>query len=206
MRITGIAIIYLLFTLHGNAVASDEIRCGDLPFYPGVKNFKIRISDGSEKQKYFQCTLSFDAKVRYPAQNIIHHYKFEMNKMGFVEHSESGWVPFDLEETKRRYVVQWTDDNRKFFITLVILYEKDGDFNNPHVMLQISPFIDLDKFNAFFKKLYKNGRSQAFNDLMEKYTDKDRYFDLEKAMRENPDNNDLLEYYNLEKENEAAMK
>ncbi|MGZ3607225.1 MAG: hypothetical protein ACXU9J_04820, partial [Syntrophales bacterium] len=66
--------------------------------------------------------------------------------------------------------------------------------NELHVLCQIQPFIDTTRLEKFFKGLSESKQHAEFMKLLDSYRMSNGEVDIDKAVRENPDNNNLREY------------
>lgn len=65
------------------------------------------------------------------------------------------------------------------------------------VRCQIAPFIKSKEISDFLKRLEAKGKFKNFYELLKKYSTPDQNVDFKRALRENPNNENLKEYYEL---------
>jgi hypothetical protein len=102
-----------------------------------------------------------------------------------------------------RYIETWVDKNHSIRISLMLDYEGINDNHWPkeiNVACQVTKFFDFIRWNAFNEKLKKSGKEKQFKLMLGKYTKKDGEIDLERALKENPNNKELKEFHNIIRE------
>jgi hypothetical protein len=195
IKTTIILTTCLILSLALNAFATDAYDFSDLPVYPEALNTELKTSDGQ-----FLYLLSFDAPLPYPADDLFDYYGGVFNGIGFIEKDVvDGFVQQkDSERLDKSLARIWMDEEERYRITLIVSTQSDIKFGIVHGRLQVTRFIDRQKISEFYSKLADDGQETAFGNLMFRYTnEEDDNFDMERAMREHPDNAYLREYYEL---------
>lgn len=176
-----------------------------LPLYPKA----IRINHIINRPEGTK-SVSYKVRIKWPAQELIEFYESEFEQMGFSKYSADGygrgkWFQF-IDGTKKnepevnRFIETWADKNHSIRVLLHLDYlrERDNPWpNEVFVMCQIQQFFDYTKLNEFMEKMRRSGKEQEFNELLLKYLSKDKDMDIERALKENPDNEDLKEFIQL---------
>lgn len=182
--------------------------------YPDIK---IPVYGGAEDIKYFSDmsifvkSVNYILRVNYPATEVIDFYNKEFNELKFEDYSKcnikTNWdiirsaMKNDYPFT-RRFAQCWLDPKKEIEIFVILQYgtnSPDKWTNKLSVFCQIEPFFDETDIENFFDKLRKKGKLGNFMSLLQKYSTSDQNIDLEKAINENPKNQNLIEYYNLSK-------
>ncbi len=204
-----IVLFYLLYNFNPiGGISANPYPKIEIPIYPAAANI-VYFSDISAQIK----SKSYMVEVDYPATKVIDFYNIELKRLGFTKFNKDvmtteRWIYFQ-DGTKKgkpfvcQYVEFWIDQEKKIEIILILRYETTsyGNWNNKLlVVCQIMPYIDDNAINEFFKKLDREGIFEDFMELLKKYATDKQNVDFEKAIRENPDNQYLIEYYNLLKE------
>lgn len=181
---------------------ADQLPDIEIPLYPSAYEVNKLALNKAIKSVFYK------VKIKFPAKEVILFYENKFNEMGFISYSEDGygnrkWQNFNpktgiWESTFKppaRYIATWVDKKQIVRIVLVIdAYDEEGPML---VNISVTRFFDFSKLNEFNKRLERGGKIKEFYNLLEKYTNKNRKVDLEKALRENPQNEDLKEFIRL---------
>lgn len=212
IRVIVVPILFMLMLF--NVTSSGGIQEEPYPdinisIYPDAINVNS-YSDGRAGVK----SKSYNVQMAYPPKKIISFYGEEVAKIGFTEFQGSTllseeWIKFrDGTKPAKPYVRQfakaWLEPKKNIRLILVLRYETilpDQWNNNLFVVCQLMPYRADKTIKEFFDKLEKDGKFEQFVKLLEKYSSSDQTVDFEKAVRENPENPNLLEYYSIIKEN-----
>ncbi len=177
----------------------------NLPVYPDAFQVHhiINRPEGAKSAQY-------KVKIKWPAQPLVDFYHSEFKRMGLSKYAEDGygrgeWGKF-IDGTKKnapeinRYIETWVDDKHSIRILLSMNYMRIK--GNPwpkevSVVCQVSRFYDFTKLNEFDEKLRKSGKYEQFHTMIGKYIKDNNEIDIEKALKENPDNEELKEYIEL---------
>jgi hypothetical protein len=155
-------------------------------------------------------SVQYKAKITWPAQEIIDFYNSAFNKMGLSKYSKDNygtgrWEHF-IDGTQKgctednRYIETWVDKNHSIRIVLNLDYrgtKKALGVSEVSVVCQINKFYDFTRMNEFDEKLRKINKEQEFYTLIGKYSKSNHELDIEKAMKENPNNAELREFIEI---------
>lgn len=177
----------------------------EIPIYSGAKDVNYFVDLNLQLK-----SKSYVIEVAYPATEVINFYNRKLKELGFNEFLEdpvakAKWISFQDGTKKghpfiRQFAKFWVDQEKRIEILLVLRYEtampKKWD-NKLSVVCQVAPFVERKEIDEFFEKLEKEGKSEYFFKLLEKYSTADQNVDFERAIRENPNNQYLKEYRDL---------
>lgn len=177
----------------------------EIPTYLGAKDVDYFV-DLTLQLK----SKSYVVESAYPATEVINFYNRKFKELGLNEFledpvAEAKWINFQDGTKKghpfiRQFAKSWIDQEKRIEILLVLRYETtiSKKWNDKLlVVCQIAPFVEHKVIFDFFKKLEKEGKSEYFFKLLEKYYTTDQNVDFERAIRENPNNQYLKEYRDL---------
>ena len=180
-----------------------------LPIYPSAINVERFIPSDMLKVK----VVRYELKLSYPADKVIKYYNEQLPLDGWKhvkdhKSAKAKWYSYvdDTKEgspTVRRFVKVWIseDSKKEFLFLLEYTREATGQWSdNLYVYSDIRPYIDFTKYEEFVDKMHNEQKWQGFIVLLDKYTNEDSTIDFEKAFKENPQNQDLVEYYQIHKE------
>jgi hypothetical protein len=144
----------------------------------------------------------------YPANDLIGFYSKHFRALGFVPASKAGfgeWSKFIESEnetplTVRQFIALWINRNSRRQVVLVLRYlcppgTVSTDIAN--VSLEIQPYADSTKLDAFLRQLETEGTYASFFERLDRYRTEDGKLDLDRAVREHPDDRRLQEYKRL---------
>ena len=175
--------------------------------YPSIE---IPIFPGSYQTRAVFCqpkgtkSLNYFVRIPYPAREVLEFYDGKLRQVGYVvslsKHKRQ-WESFiddTLEGGKRvrQLLASWINPALKSEAFLVLRYVEINKkwTNELHVLCQIQPLIDTTQMEDFFERLSKLGRFEEFMKLLDSYRMSNGNVDIDKAIYENPGNNNLKEY------------
>jgi len=195
----------------------DESYCAE-SFNDLYSNIVIPVYP--QKTRSFRKYYDFEAKVKsvsynieqpYPANNVINFYNNSMIKSKFKPYTNdlypNTWIVFqDISTENESYIRQfskiWVNKNYKIKSLLILRYksfEKNRWGNNLLITFQMMPAMNEKAIHDLLDKLKEGGKFQEFMTLLNKYSTPNGDVDFIKAIKENPENMYLVEYYNLVK-------
>ena len=203
MKSTNIVISFFLIAIifsFGDTIFSQPDP------YP---NIEIPIMEGSYNVRRFinrpkgTKSLNYYIKAEYPADKVLQFYDSEFKA--------NGWIPSNKEKKQWEYFVDstmkdepkvkqllsfWTNQKlqKKAFLALKYVKVDDKWSNELHVICQIQPLSDRTKLYFFIKKLDESGNLGEFMEMINFYRMANGDVDINKAIKENPNNKYLKEY------------
>lgn len=203
-------ILFMLFNVSCKGVNKEEP-------YPDIKipiyADATKVSSLLDIKKCIKAK-SYHIQMEYPATPIVDFYEKEMVRLGFTElrdpdHPLDEWMEFS-DGTRpgiprvRQFAKMWLKSKEKIEFFLVLRYEtiSSNKWNNDLlVSCQFTPYLGSKRLFEFTQKLDKEGKYWQFEKLMKKYyLESEGKADCEKAIRENPGNQYVLEYCLIQKE------
>ena len=216
MRIKSIYVVIALYLLSivflFNGVSNSQDSQVDP--YPSIA---IPVMKGAYRVKRFfnepkgTKSLNYHIKIKYPADIVIKYYESHFKGLGWIsskDETQRQWECFidSTIETKpkvRQFLASWSNPKSKVEAFLALRYIKVGDkwSNELYVICQIQPLINRAKLEKFMKHLEDTGQLSKFIKLINCYRMTNGEVDLDKAIKENPNNNYLKEYKKIAVEN-----
>jgi hypothetical protein len=206
MRVKSIYIIGF-FCLIATIFFFKAVSHSQVDLHP---NIEIPVMKNGYKVKRFldypkgTKSLNYYVKADYPADKVLRFYELKFKEMGWIvsiQKAKRQWECFVDDTIKgepqvRQFVALWINPELKKEAFLVLKYVKVGDkWNNElHVICQIQPLIDRTRLESFMKQLDESGHLRKFMELINSYRMANGEVDIEKAIKENPDNDYLKEY------------
>lgn len=155
-------------------------------------------------------SVNYFIKVEYPATNILEFYDRRFKEMGWGPSSKDNfgkrnWECF-IDDTVngspkvKQLLALWVDKEMENEALLALRYRMfpGGSWNDElWIVCQIQPVINFKEIDHFFEELKKSGEYIKFMELLDKYRLDDGSVDFDKAVEENIDNKNLLDYYGL---------
>jgi hypothetical protein len=185
--------------------ATNKICSFTIPIYSDA-TFITNYMDTKTKVE----SKSYIVKAKYPPNKIIDFYKSEMEKLKFItdyndNNTTKNWISYEDESSGekkliRQYSQVWINKNTSKKALLVLTYESKNEKMNIeelHVTIQIMPYYDLTSIENFFTELRTKGKYEDFMKLLERYSNDKQNINFEKAINENPDNEDIRTYRDL---------
>lgn len=206
--------VFLIFAFSCNKNYENSIL--EVDPYPDIE-IPI-ISNGYNIGKFVNSpkgtkSVNYFVKVEYPATNILEFYDSRFKEMGWVPASKDNfgkrnWECFiddtvDGSPKVKQLLALWTDSKVENEVLLALRYRMfPGDSWNDELWIgcQIQPVINFKEIKHFIEDLKESGNYIKFMELLEKYRLDDGSIDFNKAVEENKDNKNLLDYYGLIKE------
>ena len=205
MRMKSIIIVTSLFLIV-NIFSFGNTTYSQTDPYP---NIEIPIMEGSYKvRKYFDRpkgskSLNYYIKAEYPADKVLQFYDSEFIANGWIPSNtiKRQWECFfdstmEGEPQVKQLLSLWT--NKKFekqaFLALKYVKIEDKWSNELHVICQIQPLSDRTKLDMFIKRLDESGNLGNFMEMISSYRLANGKVDINKAIKENPNNKYLKEY------------
>ncbi len=197
--VTSLYLIASLFSF-GNTVYSQTDP------YP---NIEIPIMEGSYKVRRFYDrpkgtkSLNYYIKAEYPADKVLQFYDSEFKANGWIpsKKEKRQWECFvdstmEGEPQVKQLLSLWTNQKLEKEAFLALKYVKVEDkWNNAlHVICQIQPLSARTKLDVFIKKLDESGNLGKFMEMINSFRMANGEVDINKAIKENPNNKYLKEY------------
>lgn len=158
-------------------------------------------------------SVQYKVKIKWPAHELITFYALKFDKMGLSKYSKDNYGRGEWEHyadgtlkdssESNRYLESWVDKNHSIRILLAIDYtgtKSRSDGAEIFVACQISKFYDFTKLNEFYERLKKQNKEEEFNTMIGKYSNGNNVLDIKRALKENPDNEELREFAELIKQ------
>ena len=149
-------------------------------------------------------SLNYFVRIPYPATDVLQFYDSKLRQVGWVasvDKTKRHWERFIDNNGEggarvRQLLASWINPALKLEAILVLRYVEVGNsWNNElHVLCQIQPFIGTRRLEDFFKRLSESKHHGDFMRLLDSYRMSNGDVDIDKAVRENPDNSNLQEY------------
>ena len=188
-----------------------------LPVYPSALKVNNFIPGDMNNTK----VLTYELKIPYPgireqvpAKEVIKFYDEELVRDGWVHteespHPKARWDKYRLRAGRkdgateeRRFGKAWVskDGNRLFLLFLRYTWGYSAGWSDLQIYSHITLNIDSSAMIEFMDEMQKEQKWHIFYPLLEKYINDDSEIDFERALKENPDNKDLLEYQKIHNE------
>jgi hypothetical protein len=185
-----------------NSQPVDPYSNIELPIYP--KGYNV--------QKYVNKPLgtksvNYSIKVKYPAIQVLKYYQDNFREMGWSlsnrdRNDNMEWESFIDSTTNgspqiRQLILTWRDSRNKNELFLALRYKKymQEDWNDElNVLCQIHPLVNTSKLDNFIKRLRESKQHEEFMKMLDSYRMSNGEVNIDKALRENPDNSNLREY------------
>lgn len=210
-----IKLIYIIasFCLIATIFFFKGISNSQVDPYP---NIEIPIMKGGYKVKEFfdhpkgTKSLNYYVKVEYPADRVLQFYDSRFKENGWIASNDKmkrQWECFidgtiEGEPQVKQVLALWINPKLKKEVFLALKYVKAMDkwSNKLHVICQIQPLIDRTRLEEFMKQLDESGYLSKFMKLINSYRMANGEVDIDKAIKENPDNDYLKEYKKIVRE------
>ena len=205
--------IYILISICLTILWFNEISYSKADPYP---NIEIPIIDGAHKVKKFidnpkgTKSLNYYIRAKYPADKVLQFYDLEFKRNGWIDSNGKmtrQWDCFTDDTVEgnpqvRQLLALWINPKLRTEAFLALRYVKIGDKwgDELFVVCQIQPEIDTTRLENFFRKLEELKQYQEFMRLINSYLMPNGEVDIEKAVRENPNNELLKEYQKVIRE------
>jgi len=199
--------IIALFCLVITVFFSEGMLNAQVDPYP---NIEIPVMKGAYKVKCFfdrpkqTKSLNYYVKVGYPAEEVFRFYDSRFKDNGWTTYNDKmkgQWECFvdgTMESTPqvRQFLTSWVSPEFREEAFLALKYVKVGDewSDELHVICQIQPLTDRTMLEEFLKQLDESGHLSSFMELIDSYRMANGEVDVDKAIKENPDNDHLKEY------------
>ena len=173
-------------------------------------NIKIPVINGAYNVKiYFNHpkatkSLNYYVRAEYPANEVIRFYDSEFKQNGWIAcngKAKREWECFidgtiASKPLVRQFLALWVHPILKKEAFLALRYVRIGDkwSNELHVICQVQPLSDRTRLESFMKKLDKDGGLSKFMNLINSYRMANGQVNIDKAIKENPENHYLKEY------------
>lgn len=195
-------IVLVSFGVYNKVKAEeDPYPLTKIPVFSGAYNLEMFINkpEGTKSINYL-------IKIKYPAIEVLEFYDEQFKQMGYRPsfYSRFGkreWEYFTdgtrKEDPKVRQLISlWFNPEVQAEAVLVMRYEKEDKKwgSELFVLCQIQPIIKTEKLDKFLEKLKLLNQYGKFMKLLDLYRMPNGKVDLEKALKENPDNDYLMEY------------
>lgn len=198
-------IIFLCFIIISN-VSLDKVTAEPDPF-PTIKIPVLpdahQITEFRDNPKGTK-SINYYIQVEYPADRVFIFYDSKFKELSWTASSDikqKNWESFIDGTIKgnpkvRQRLVQWTNPELRAEAILALRYIKVGKKwgDNLHILCQIQPMIDKITIEQFIRKLQASREYAKFMELIDLYRKSNGEVDIERAIRENPGNENLKEY------------
>jgi len=203
------SIYIVLFLCLGGIVAisnigkvySEEDPCPSIKIPVMPSSYHItRVFGHPPKTK----SLNYFLRAQYPADEVLQFYDSKFKEIGYIASPNKlkrQWECFvdgtiKGDPTVRQLLASWINIELKVEAILALRYVKIGKNwgNELHVLCQIQPLVDTTRLEEFLRQLYKSKQQAEFMKLLDSYRMSDGEVDIDKAVREHPDNDYLKEY------------
>ena len=149
-------------------------------------------------------SLNYFILAQYPANEVLQFYDLRFKKIGYIasfNKFKKQWECFIDGTIKgnprvRQLLALWINPELEMEAFLALRYIKAGDNwgNELHVLCQIQPLIETTRLEEFLRQLSESKQHAEFIKLLDSYRRTNGEVDIDKAIRENPDNDYLKEY------------
>lgn len=184
----------------------------ELPIYQGASEVSINYDN-----KIYGKSLRYFLNEKFPAPDVIKFYELYLSRKGFKKfanypYTDSGWVKFNnntlnwdisANSPPARYFTAWIDKDYHLIFKLTFMFENSEKLS---VTCFIHPYVSHNSFIAFDNKVKKIGREKEFAEFLSKYTKTDHTIDIERALKENPDNEIIKEFAHIAEQNKIDIE
>jgi hypothetical protein len=165
-----------------------------IPIYKGASE----ISTGFDTAAYGK-HIRFLVDETFPASGVRKFYEGFLSKSGFSElknypGADRTWVRYNNQSLKWDRVADapparncraWVDSHETIVFKLKLNYEVEDKLS---VTCFLHPYTSENHFDRFEKWLAQTDKEKAFAEFVTKYSRSSQKVDIERALKENPDN------------------